>query len=244
MHGEDIPYGYGFWSLVVFNAAFFVIFVLSYLTPLRRREWRSFGVYSAFIVALFTEMYGFPLTIYILTSILGSRYPALNPFSHASGHLWVALLGGGALMMTVIHIVSNLLMFGGLVIIAVGWRQVHRAQGALVTRGLYAWVRHPQYSGLFLITIGLLIQWPTIITALTWPILIVMYVRLARREEAEMEQQFGDAYRAYRERVPRFIPRLRRREPPEVPGERKIPVVVYSRLDPVGDPATPGQASE
>jgi len=209
MHGENILYGYGFWSLVVFNAAFFVIFVVSFLTPLRRREWRSFGVYSAFIVALFTEMYGFPLTIYILTSVLGSRYPALNPFSHASGHLWVALFGGGAAMMTAIHIVSNILMLGGLVIIHQGWRQIHRAQGALATDGIYAWVRHPQYSGLFLITIGLLIQWPTVVTLLTWPILLVMYVRLARREEADMERQFGDAYRAYANRVPRFFPRAR-----------------------------------
>ena len=244
MHGENIPYGYGFWSLVVFNAAFFVIFVLSFLTPLRRRDWRSFGVYSAFIVALFTEMYGFPLTIYILTAILGSRYPALNPFSHASGHLWVTLLGGGAAMMTTVHIVSNLLMFGGLFIIAHGWGKIHRAQGALVTDGLYARVRHPQYSGLFLITIGLLIQWPTIITVLTWPVLMAMYIRLARREEVDMELRFGDTYRAYAARVPRFIPRLRRREPPEVPGEGNIPLVVYSRLDPVGDPATPGQRSE
>ncbi|MBI4736053.1 MAG: isoprenylcysteine carboxylmethyltransferase family protein [candidate division NC10 bacterium] len=209
MHGENIPYGYGFWSLVVFNAAFFVIFVLSFLTPLQRREWRSFGMYSAFIVPLFTEMYGFPLTIYILTSILGSRYPVLNPFTHASGHLWVTLLGGGATLMTAIHVVSNALMFGGLLIIARGWRLVHRAQGALVTDGLYRWVRHPQYSGLFLITIGLLIQWPTIVTALTWPILLAMYIRLARREEADMEAQFGDAYRAYVARVPRFVPRLR-----------------------------------
>lgn len=209
MHGENIPYGYGFWSLVVFNAAFFVVFVLSYLTPLRRREWRSFGVYSAFIVALFTEMYGFPLTIYILTSFLGSRYPVLNPFSHASGHLWVTLLDGGAAMMTAIHIVSNVLMFGGLIIIAHGWGKIHRAQGALVTNGLYAWVRHPQYSGLFLITVGLLIQWPTIVTALTWPVLLIMYIRLARREEVEMERHFGDAYRAHAGRVPRFVPRLR-----------------------------------
>ncbi len=223
MHGDTIPYGYGFWSLVVFNAAFFVIFVLSYLTPLRRREWRSFGMYSAFIVALFTEMYGFPLTIYILTTFLGSRYPVMNPFSHASGHLWVTLLGGGPAMMTAIHIVSNALMFGGLAMIAVGWRQVHRAQGALVTDGLYRWVRHPQYSGLILITIGLLIQWPTLITALTWPVLLVMYIRLARREEAEMERQFGDAYRAYAAQVPRFIPRLRRHPPTRtstpVPGQ-------------------------
>ena len=215
MHGENIPYGYGFWSLVVFNAAFFVIFVLSFLTPLRRREWRSFGMYSAFIVALFTEMYGFPLTIYILTSVLGSRYPALNPFSHASGHLWVTLLGGGAAMLTAIHIVSNALMFGGLLIIHRGWRRIHRAQGALVTDGLYRWVRHPQYSGLFLITIGLLIQWPTIVTALTWPILLAMYIRLARREEADMEAQFGDAYRAYAARVPRFVPRFRSSPPAE-----------------------------
>ncbi len=209
MHGENIPYGYGFWSLVVFNAAFFVVFAVSFLTPLRRREWRSFGVYSAFIVALFTEMYGFPLTIYILTSILGSRYPVLNPFSHASGHLWVTLLGGGATMLTVIHVVSNGLMFGGLLIIHRGWKQVHRARGALVTNGLYKWVRHPQYTGLFLITIGLLIQWPTIITALTWPILFLMYVRLARREEGEMERQFGETYRAYAAQVPRFVPRFR-----------------------------------
>lgn len=214
MHGENIPFGYGFWSLVVFNAAFFVIFVLSFLTPLRRREWRSFGMYSAFIVALFTEMYGFPLTIYILTSILGSRYPVLNPFSHASGHLWVTLLGGGATMMTAIHIVSNLLMFGGLLIIHRGWRRIHRAQGALVTDGLYAWVRHPQYSGLFLITIGLLIQWPTIVTALTWPILLAMYVRLARKEETDMDRQFGGAYRAYAARVPRFVPRVYPDRPP------------------------------
>jgi methanethiol S-methyltransferase len=208
MHGENVPYGYGFWSLVVFNAAFFVIFTLSFLTPLRRREWRSFGVYSAFIVALFTEMYGFPLTIYILTAVLGSRYPALNPFSHASGHLWVALLGGGTTMMTAIHIVSNALMFGGLIIINCGWSRVHRAQGGLVTDGIYAWVRHPQYSGLFLITIGLLIQWPTILTAFTWPILLFVYVRLSKREEADMEQQFGEIYRAYAVGVPRFIPRI------------------------------------
>ncbi|HSB78817.1 MAG TPA: isoprenylcysteine carboxylmethyltransferase family protein [Candidatus Methylomirabilis sp.] len=209
MHGENVPYGYAFWSLVVFNVAFFVIFTLSFLTPLRRREWRAFGVYSAFIVALFTEMYGFPLTIYILTALLGSSYPALNPFSHASGHLWVAFFGGGAAMMTAIHIVSNALMFGGLIIISLGWSQVHRAQGGLVTSGTYTWVRHPQYSGLFLITIGLLIQWPTIVTALTWPILFVMYVRLARREEGEMARQFGEVWQEYSVRVPRFVPRLR-----------------------------------
>src|SRR4030066_1431649 len=96
MHGENISYSYGLWSLVIVNVALFAFFILSYLAPVKKREWRSMGVTLAFFVALFTEMYGFPLTIYIITGILGSRYPALNPFSHASGHLWLALLGGGA----------------------------------------------------------------------------------------------------------------------------------------------------
>ena len=210
MHGEGISWGYGFWSLVLINAAIFVFLALSFLTPVKRREWRSFGLFTAFVVALFTEMYGFPLTIYILTAVLGSRYPVLNPFSHASGHLWITLLGGGAWMSVLIHVVSNGLMVGGLFLMGKGWRRIHRARGALVSDGVYAWVRHPQYAGLFLVTIGMLVQWPTIITAVTWPALVLIYYRLARREEREAEAQFGDAYRAYRARVPMFVPRLTR----------------------------------
>ena len=208
MHGEGISFGYGFWSLVAVNAALFIFFVLSFLAPVQRREWRSFGVFSAFVIALFTEMYGFPLTIYLLTALLGSRYPALNPFSHASGHLWITFLGGGAWMSVGIHLVSNSLMLGGLLLMAAGWRQIHRAQGELVTEGLYARVRHPQYAGLFLITVGMLVQWPTIITVATWPVLMVVYYRLARREEREAEARFREAYVAYRAQVPMFVPRL------------------------------------
>lgn len=209
MHGDGIPFGYGFWSLVAVNAALFIFFVLSFLAPVKRREWRSFGVFSAFVIALFTEMYGFPLTIYLLTAVLGSRYPALNPFSHASGHLWITFLGGGAWMSVLIDLVSNGLMLGGLLLMGAGWRQIHRASGALVTDGVYAWVRHPQYAGLFLITVGMLIQWPTIVTGATWPVLLAVYSRLARREEREAEARYGKAYRAYRARVPMLVPRLR-----------------------------------
>lgn len=208
MHGDGIPFGYGFWSLVAVNAALFIFFVLSFLAPVKRREWRSFGVFSAFVIALFTEMYGFPLTIYLLTAVLGSRYPALNPFSHASGHLWITFLGGGAWMSVLIHLVSNGLMLGGLLLMGAGWRQIHRASGALVTDGVYARVRHPQYAGLFLITVGMLIQWPTIVTGATWPVLLAVYYRLARREEREAEARYGEAYRAYRARVPMLVPRL------------------------------------
>src|SRR3990172_4803454 len=222
MHGDAIPFGYGFWSLVVVNAGIFVLFALSFLTPLRRREWRSFGVFSAFVIALFTEMYGFPLTIYILTAVLGSRYPALNPFSHASGHLWITLLGGGAWMSAIIHLVSNGLMVAGLVLMGAGWRRIWQAGGELVTGGVYARVRHPQYAGLFLVTIGMLVQWPTIITATTWPVLLVVSSRLARREEREAEARFGDAYRQYRARVPMFVPRIGRGHAEPSAAERPV----------------------
>ncbi|MHA1938483.1 MAG: isoprenylcysteine carboxylmethyltransferase family protein, partial [Candidatus Thorarchaeota archaeon] len=87
------------------------------------------GTYSAFVVALFTEMYGFPLTIYILTSILGSRYPVIDPFTHINGHLWVALTGGSTLVWVLVMIVSNAAMFGGLIIMGKAWKQIHKANG-------------------------------------------------------------------------------------------------------------------
>ena len=191
------------------NVALFGFFILSFLTPFKKREWRAMGVTLGFFVALFTEMYGIPLTIYILTAILGSRYPALNPFSHASGHLWLTFLGGGALMMTVIHIISNGLTVIGFVIMWKGWKLIHDAKESLVTGGPYAYVRHPQYSGLFVIMIGMLIQWPTIITALMFPVLVFIYYRLSKREEEEMIRTFGDEYKQYRIRVPMFIPKIR-----------------------------------
>ncbi len=212
MHGEDVAFAYGFWSLVIVNIALFAFFILSFLTPVKKREWRSMGVTLAFFVALFTEMYGFPLTIYILTGILGSRYPALNPFSHASGHLWLTFFGGGANMMALIHIISNGLTFIGFVIMWKGWSLIHGTKGGLVTEGPYAYVRHPQYSGLFLVMISMLIQWPTIITALMFPVLLYIYYLLSTGEEGEMIELFGDSYRRYKEKTPMFIPGFRKKK--------------------------------
>lgn len=210
MHGENISYAYGFWFLVVVNVALFAFFILSFLTPLKKREWRSMGATLAFFAALFTEMYGFPLTIYILTGILGSKYPALNPFTHASGHLWLVLFGGGPAMMTVIHLISNGLAFIGFAIMWKGWSLIHGAKGELVTGGPYAYVRHPQYSGLFLVMIGMLIQWPTIITASMFPVLVFVYYRLSKREESDMVLLFGEEYRIYMGKTPMFMPRFKK----------------------------------
>lgn len=208
MHGDNISYAYGFWFLVAVNIGLFAFFIMSFLTPLKKREWRSMGATLAFFVALFTEMYGFPLTIYILTGVLGSKYFALNPFSHASGHLWLTFFGGGATMLTVIHLISNTLVFIGFIIMWKGWKLIHAAKSGLVTEGTYAHVRHPQYSGLFLIMIGMLIQWPTIITAVMFPVLVFVYYRLSKKEENDMIELFGDEYKKYVSKTPMFIPKF------------------------------------
>ena len=201
-------YDYGMWSVVAINVGIFIFFALSFLKPKKRWEWRSMGAFSAFAVALFTEMYGVPLTIYILISILGDKYPVIDPFAHTQGNLWAVFSGGSVYVSGFLMFLGGVVMIGGVVIMGKGWKQIHKANGEMVTSGLYRWVRHPQYSGLFLITVGFLIQWPTIITIAMWPVLMLMYYRLARREEKEMESRFGDQYVTYRQRVPMFWPRL------------------------------------
>jgi len=107
-------YGYGLWSLVILNSAIFLFFAFSLYRPRTKRDWRSFGAFSAFVVALFTEMYGFPLTIYLLSGWLQNRYPGVNIYSHDAGHLWATIFRlQGDPHFDVFHIVSMLLMFGG-----------------------------------------------------------------------------------------------------------------------------------
>ena len=199
-------YAYGFWSAVVINAAIFIFFALGFLRPRRRWEWRSMGTFSAFVVALFAEMYGFPLTIYALASVLGSKYPVTNIFSHSNGNLLAVFLGGSEHSAALLMLIAWGPMLAGLVIMGKAWSEIRKAKGQLVTSGLYSRMRHPQYFGLFLITVGMLIQWPTIITVAMWPALMVMYYRLSRREEKDMEIEFGAQYRTYKRLVPMFPP--------------------------------------
>jgi len=205
-------YAYGIWLAVVLNVALFGGFVYAFLRPKKRREWRSLGVFAAFITALFTEMYGFPLTIYLLSGLLGRSYPALDPFSHKFGHLWVVALGGSDAVWAAVTLVSTALIWGGLLVMWSGWQAIHSASGELVTTGAYARVRHPQYAGLLVLIVGFLIQWPTILTVAMAPILAHSYVRLARREETELLERFGVEYERYRARVPAFVPRFRQHE--------------------------------
>jgi methanethiol S-methyltransferase len=206
----DAP-AYGLWTLVGINAVVFIIFAFSFTRPRTGRDWRSFGAFSAFLLALFTEMYGFPLTIYLLSGWLGSRYPGIDLFSHDSGHLWETLLGWqGNPHFSPLHVLSSLLIACGFILISAAWEVLYRAQREqqLAVTGPYAAVRHPQYTGFMLILLGFLLQWPTLLTLIMFPVLVTMYVRLARREEQEALAAFGEGYTSYMARAPAFLPRL------------------------------------
>jgi len=203
---------YGLWGIALVNAAIFIMFAFSFFKPRTKRDWRSFGAFSAFLLALFTEMYGFPLTIYLMSGWLSSRFPGIDWLSHDAGHLLETMFGWrGNPHLGPFHVLSLLFIGGGFWMIAAGWRSLFPAQqrGELATDGIYARVRHPQYAGFILVMFGFLLQWPTLLTLAMFPVLTVMYVRLARSEEQEALASFGDAYRAYMHRVPAFIPRWR-----------------------------------
>jgi protein-S-isoprenylcysteine O-methyltransferase Ste14 len=209
---HDAP-AYGLWVLVAINSAVFILFAWSFAKPQSSRDWRSLGAFSAFLVALFTEMYGFPLTIYLLTGWLQRRYPGLDLLSHDAGHLWWTLLGlKGDPHFNALHVISLLLIIGGFLLLARAWQVLFEAQrqGRLATTGPYAWVRHPQYVAFIVIMAGFLLQWPTILTAGMFPVLVYMYVRLARREEREVQAELGPVWVEYAARTPAFFPQPRR----------------------------------
>jgi protein-S-isoprenylcysteine O-methyltransferase Ste14 len=201
---------------VIINSLIFIVFAFSFAKPKSPRDWRSFGSFSAFIVALFTEMYGFPLTIYLLSGWIQSRFPRLSLTSHDAGHLWWTLLGmKGDPHSNPLHLLSNIFILGGLILLAAAWQVLYRAQRShtLAVTGPYAVIRHPQYVAFIVIMLGFLLQWPTILTLAMFPILVVMYARLSRHEEREAVAEFGEQYIAYAARTPGFFPRLRSSAP-------------------------------
>ena len=201
--------GYGLWPLVVLNSALFVVLAASFFHPKTGRDWKAMGAFSAFVVALFVEMYGFPLTIYVLSGWLGSRFPSLA-LTHGGGHLWNDLIGwDGDPHASPFHLASYFFMIGGFWLISSAWRVLWKAArtGTLATGGPYARVRHPQYVGFIAVMVGFLLQWPTIPTLVMFPVPLAMYRRLALAEERDVRASFGGAWDEYARRTPRFVPR-------------------------------------
>lgn len=195
----------GLWELTAIMVVVASWLLYRYVAPKGWREWSRAGLVQAFIVALYAEMYGFPLTIYVLTGFLGIDIPQL----HDSGHLVATLFGTGVLGQTVEMVIGYAFLFLGVSLLVEGWREVYRAsrEGRLAAGSLYGVVRHPQYLGIFVALFGELVHWPTIPTLVLFPVIVLAYVRLARKEEARMIETFGDEYRAYQTRVPMLVPR-------------------------------------
>ncbi|HZA66032.1 MAG TPA: isoprenylcysteine carboxylmethyltransferase family protein [Geminicoccaceae bacterium] len=213
---SDAAPAYGLWTLVVINSAVFIIFAFSFFKPKTRQDWRSFGAFSAFLIALFTEMYGFPLTLYFLSGWLQSRYPNIDWFSHDAGHLLEMLFGWESNPhFGPFHLLSFAFIGGGFILISKAWSVLYEAQRRkeLATTGPYARMRHPQYAGFILVMFGFLLQWPTLLTLAMFPILVWMYVRLARQEEHGALAAFGEAYARYAARTPAWFPSLVRGNP-------------------------------
>lgn len=210
MNHDNTP-AYGLWGLVILESAVFILFAFSFFKPRTKRDWRTFGGFASFIVALFVEMYGFPLTIYLLSGWLAHKLPGVDLMSHDAGHLWYTVLGfKGDPHSNPIHLASNVFIFGGFILLASSWRVLYTAQREhkLASTGPYAYIRHPQYLAFIAVMVGFLIQWPTLVTLVMFPVLVATYVRLANREEREVEAEFGDVWKEYAARTPRWIPRI------------------------------------
>ena len=196
--------GFGDWPAVILSVLLLSLFIVAFLRPFKRQNWTSLGITEAFLISLFTEMFGIPLTVYFLSSFFGIP---VTPNAHLLIYALVSVgLGTSQTWELIGVVITATMLLVAAYLIVEGWRTVYLGKGGLVTSGIYAHIRHPQYLGILLISAALILMMTTIPTLIMFPIMTYAYYRLARNEEKLMAQKFGDEYLQYKRKVPMLIP--------------------------------------
>ncbi len=201
---ETLAGHYDQWGAVLF---FILLYggILFFLPYYRKMEDKPKGAFLAFVIAFAIEMHGIPFSMYLISWVIGKQLPEGILWGHTLVHsvgylgMWINVLFG----------------LSGLALIISGWRTIYKhywshegGEGKLVTSGVYRYIRHPQYTGLLLISLGMIFEWATLTLLLLFPVMVVRYVTLALREEQQMLAEFGEDYRTYMVRTKRFLPFL------------------------------------
>lgn len=189
-----------------FGVLFFVVLygvVILFMPFYRKMDKKPVGTYLAFLIAFAIEMHGIPFSMYVISWIVGKNLPE----GILWGHTLVSSIGFWGMY------INYICAFSAMFLIINGWYNIYKkywsketGTGSLVTKGIYRYIRHPQYTGLLLLSFGMMAEWATLPMIILYPVMISMYVRLAKREEKDMLVEFGDEYREYMKITKMFIP--------------------------------------
>ena len=196
------------WGYMVIWIALFAMMLL-FVPFYKKSQRKPTRAYLAFIIALALEMFGVPLSMYVITWLVGTSLPDGVLYGHTL-QPWIGHWG---------MVIGTAMMVVGVALVMIGWRIIYKrfwskedGTGELVTNGIYAYIRHPQYTGFMLITLGMILDWATLPLLVMWPVLAIIYYRLARMEEHEMLKQFGENYQRYQAQTGMFVPKLFRKQ--------------------------------
>lgn len=190
------------WGGVIFFTVLYAVALL-FVPFYRKMNRKPATAYIAFVLAFAIEMHGIPMSMYLISMVIGKSLPEGVLWGHTLFQ-WIGYIG------MYINIGCAII---AMTLIIWGWRSIYHGywkaepgKGKLVTTGIYHWIRHPQYTGFLLLTVGMLAEWATLPMLILFPFMVWMYVRLAKKEERDMVQEFGEEYVMYRNRTKMFIP--------------------------------------
>jgi protein-S-isoprenylcysteine O-methyltransferase Ste14 len=182
---------FGLWLFFVVASLNLILLTRSEIGKL---NWKSKSIYIAFMISLFTEMFGAALIVYLFSPFI--KYPLLTPIYNVY------------IFPPIVKILSFNLIFLGIVLIIIGWREIYNSEG-IVTKGLYKFIRHPQYLGFILLATGWIFAWPTVIVLILYPFLVGIFLYQAVSEDKLLENKYKSKFVNYKKRTGFILPKLR-----------------------------------